>query len=101
MTTTKMLIYRGKLVSKPAALPRFLLREMIHGPAVDDRPMSGNDEWHRMSPAERLEWLAEKCWVLPPEERWAAMERSRTKLVGLIKERAWATAAAKCTPGHA
>jgi hypothetical protein len=28
------------------------------------------EEWHRLSPVERFEWLEEHCWVLPPEERW-------------------------------
>jgi hypothetical protein len=86
-----MLIYRGKLVSGPAALPRLLLRKLT----------CETEEWHRLSLVERFEWLEEHCWVLPPEERWDAMERSRAKIAGLIKERAWDLAATRCAPGHA
>ena len=97
-----MLIYRGKLVSKPAALPRLLLRELIDetvlaGPAATP---PGEEEWHRLSLVERFEWLEEHCWVLLPEERWDAMERSRAKIVGLIKTRAWDLAARRVPPGH-
>jgi hypothetical protein len=99
----QMLIYRGKLVSGPAALPRLLLRDLIHEKILAGHASTppGDKEWHRLSLFERFEWLEEHCWVLPPEERWDAMKRSRTKIVGLVKERAWAMAAARCPPGHA
>jgi hypothetical protein len=61
----------------------------------------GEEEWRRLSPIERLEWAEEHLWVLPREERWDTMQRSRTKIVSLIKERAWAMAAARMAPGHA
>jgi hypothetical protein len=66
----------------------------------DNRPPGDYDreKWRRL--VERFEWLEEHCWVLPPEERWDAMKRSRTKIVGLVKERAWTMAAASVTPGH-
>jgi hypothetical protein len=89
-----MLIYRGKLVSGPAALPRFLLRELT-GPVT-----TSDEEWHRLSLVERFEWLEDHCWVLPPEERWAAMERARTKIVGALKTRAWDLACRRMAPGH-
>jgi hypothetical protein len=102
-TTTPMLIYNGKLVSRPEALPRFLLRELtdetVH--AVHAGTPSGEEEWHRLSPFERFEWLEDHCWVLPPEERWDAMERARTKIIGLLKTRAWDKAVARCPPGRA
>jgi hypothetical protein len=60
----------------------------------------GEEEWHRLSLVERFEWLDEHCWVLPPEERWDAMERARAKLVHLVKERSFDLAAARCPPGH-
>jgi hypothetical protein len=103
-----MLIYRGKLVSGPAALPRLLLRELtcetVHaGPRVTPiiNRTRGEEEWHRLSLVERFEWLEEHCWILPPEERWDAMERSRTKIIGLIKPRAWDLACRRMAPGHA
>jgi hypothetical protein len=102
-TTTPMLIYRGKLVSGPAALPRLMLRELtcetVHaGHASTPR---GDEEWHRLSPFERFEWLEEHCWILPPEERWDAMKRSRAKIVAALKNRAWDLACRRMAPGHA
>ena len=99
-TTTPMLIYRGKLVSGPAALPRLMLRELTSETAHAGTS-AGEEEWRRLSPVERFEWLEDHCWILPPEERWDAMQRSRAKLVGLIKERAWDAACRRMAPGHA
>jgi hypothetical protein len=97
-----MLIYRGKLVSGPAALPRLVLRELtdetVHAGHAGTPP--GEEEWHRLSPVERFEWLEDHCWILPPEERWDAMERSRAKLVHRLKERAWDLATRHVAPGH-
>jgi hypothetical protein len=60
----------------------------------------GDEEWHRLSPVERFEWLEEHCWILPPEERWD-MKRSRAKLVHMLKERAFALACRRMAPGRA
>jgi hypothetical protein len=60
-----------------------------------------DEEWRRLSLVERFEWLEEHCWVLPPEERWNAMERSRAKLVLALKERSFNLAARLVAPGHA
>jgi hypothetical protein len=95
-----MLIYRGELISEPAALPRFLLRKLTCKTVHASTP-SGDEEWHRLSPIERFEWLEEHCWILPPEERWDAMKRHRAKIVGLLKERAWHLAASSVPPGNA
>jgi hypothetical protein len=96
-----MLIYRGKLVSCPAALPRLMLRELTCETVHAGHAGTREEEWHRLSLFERFEWLEEHCWVLPPEERWNAMERSRTKIIGALKERAFDLAAHKVAPGHA
>jgi hypothetical protein len=63
---------------------REILRARMRRAATTART-PGDEEWHRLSPFERFEWLEEHCWILPPEERWDAMERSRAKIVGLIK----------------
>jgi hypothetical protein len=60
----------------------------------------GEKEWHHMSALERCEWLEAHCWILPPEERWDT-KRSRAKLVGLVKERAWDLACHRMAPGRA
>jgi hypothetical protein len=93
-----MLIYRGELLSCPEALPRFLLRTAT---TATPEAGSGEEEWRRMSLVERFEWLEDHCWILPPEERWAAMERSRTKIIGALKTRAWDLACRRMAPGHA
>ena len=38
----------------------------------------GDEEWHRLSPIERFEWLEEHCWILPPEERWIERDKPNT-----------------------
>jgi hypothetical protein len=95
-----MLIYRGELVSGPAALPRLMLRKLTCKTVLAGTP-PGEEEWRRLSLVERFEWLEEHCWILPPEERWDAMKRHRAKIVGLIKERAWDLACRRMAPGHA
>jgi hypothetical protein len=67
----------------------------------EEHTSEGEKEWRRLSPVERFEWLEEHCWTLPPEERWDAMERHRTKIVGALKNRAWDLATRTCAPGHA
>jgi hypothetical protein len=57
------------------------------------------EEWRR--PVEDFEWAEEHLWILPPEERWDAMERSRATLVHRLKERAFDLAARRMAPGHA
>jgi hypothetical protein len=102
-TTTPMMIYRGELVSGPAALPRLMLRELtcekVHAGHAGTPP--GEEEWHRLSPVERFEWLEEHCWILPPEERWDAMKRHRSNIVAALKHRAWNLACRRMAPGRA
>ena len=125
-----MLVYRGKLVSGPAALPRLILRDLIHE-KVFLGPVNVNDGTvgrlvELPSGGLRIEyWKRGAGWIeapksltlssfMPGKMRPVSADlaarvgmpplyntNTGAKLVGLFKERAWDLACRRMPPGHA
>jgi hypothetical protein len=144
-----MMIYDGELISGPKALPRFLLRKLLHEKVPGPRVVAGpcvtpimNGDVARVVELDtgglRIEWWVKgtgwveapkgafdfgdfmpgdtnrpvlpkdaarlgcyledfgRHWTEEPGHPW-----DRTKIVGLLKKRAWDLAASSVPPGHA